>query len=103
MKQNMTDRDREEIAAVRHVGTVCAGALAIMFVLKGDASISWSFRVGAAMLLIGVCGSALYQLTTIRGDQKLPNRSVFTIAYAGMVMIGALGFLFIAIALLVGA
>jgi hypothetical protein len=92
--------DKEELSAVRHAGTVYAGAVAVVAVLHeahsnllSDSGIE--LKIGVALLLIGIIGSVFYQLITIQYRAK----KLTTLRYimAVCVVLGAFGFGFLAL------
>jgi hypothetical protein len=94
--------DSEELTAVRHVGTVCAGAVALLAVLARDipsvAGSSVLLRMATFMLLLGVAGSAVYQLTTIQARGR--TTTAWRMVGAMLLVVGALGFVVLAWAVL---
>lgn len=90
----------EDLTAVRHIGTLCAGAVALLAVLARDRPSvgAVSIRVATFMLLLGVTGSAIYQLTTIQARGRSMNS--WRLVGVILVVFGALGFAVLACAVI---
>ena len=90
--------DSEELTAARHIGTVCAGAVALLAVLAGAkgpiAGSAVLLRIATMMLLFGVAGSGIYQLITIHVRGR--TMTALRIVGAMMMVVGLLGFVVLA-------
>jgi hypothetical protein len=90
--------DKEELSAVRHAGTLYAGAVAVIVALNkadlGSHPDSSLLKFGIGLLLVGTTGSIFYQLVTIqlRSRKMTVVRQVSAICVA----IGAFGFIALA-------
>jgi hypothetical protein len=91
--------DKEELLAVRHAGTVYAGAVAIIAALHREAQAtllssscgsSFYLRMGLVFLLIGTAGSVAYQLLTI--SEARGKLAPLRTASACSVVVGCFGF-----------
>jgi hypothetical protein len=93
---------KEELLAVRHAGTLYAGAVAIVAVLHKPDSSSLNtglLKIGVALLLIGIIGSIFYQLITIQ--YKAGEITILRYISAVCVVLGAFGFVFLALYVLI--
>jgi hypothetical protein len=93
--------DREELIAIRHIGTLCAGAIALLAIVPENLDLGGLYlRFTVGLLLIGVAGSGIYQLGTIHA--KALRQTPMRMVGAYMVVSGPIGFLMLGLGVLYG-
>lgn len=89
---------KEELLAIRHVGTLCGAAIVLLVFLSKNAAelqfTSPALKTAVGFLFFGVFGSGMYQLITIQNKGEVGEgwNKIWMFISAIFVIVGLFGF-----------